>query len=128
MENNTSEIQEGDSSGSLHGGMISFPMLTLFQINRSAQLGSKPLAHDPISEDAFRNSVKILDKMMSYRKDEEYEQTKKKIMEMDEPKDAITTTEEFFELFGALVVKIIKTPGIAPYEEGTSYDTDDPIE
>jgi hypothetical protein len=105
------------------GGSLFYAQVLLMQTNRVAEKGSMPLKQDKLSEDAFRNSIWILDKMLKPYQDEEFEIEKARIMGMDEPKDSITTLEEFFEWFGALTC-LMSRCGLMPMEEGTLYDTE----
>jgi hypothetical protein len=102
------EVYEGQAKGQMSLGRVLEHMLIT-----AGTRAAEPLGLDQRADDAFRNSIRFIDHLLEPYQDQDYEETKKKIMAMSEPRDAIATTDEFFELLG-LDMWLIKRAHMLP--------------
>lgn len=109
------------------GGGLNYPAIILMQTNRIAEKGSQPLSKEATADDAFKNSVIMLDALMEPYKDEIYNKRKEEIKKLDEPVNVISTRDEFILLLGALTA-LMSRCGLMPYEPGALYDEGQTLE
>jgi hypothetical protein len=103
-------------------GHITYSQNLMIQINRVAVRASEALGHDEHAMDAFKNSIKIFERMMRpYMTDTDFKKKKLDIMRRSKPADKITQPDEWFDLFGELVL-LLEDSGLLPYEDAEIYD------
>ena len=103
-------------------GIMNYGMVLAMHIDRTAKATTAPLADDHNAKDTFFNSVRGLDSLLTPYKDLAYEKGKKDIMAHSEPRDAITTIDEYYLWFGLLVNQIGKA-GLLPAQTKMGEDS-----
>jgi len=102
-------------------GKINWMQLLGLSVIEVIKSSSKPLTLDENARDSYFNSVICLDKTLEYFKDHEFENNKKKIAGISEPRDRISTLDEFQEWYG-LCCKLIGKCNMLPEESLTMED------